>query len=45
MTSTRRSIRPRVGVNWGAVGGLGLATVVSVGFWVGVGLTIARFWK
>ncbi len=40
-----RSIRPRVGVNWGAVGGLGLATVVSVGFWVGVGLTIARFWK
>lgn len=40
-----KTIRPRGRVNWSLVAGLGLATVVSVGFWVGVGLTIARFWK
>ena len=45
MTSNLKTIRPRGRVNWSLVAGLGLATVVSVGFWVGVGLTIARFWK
>jgi hypothetical protein len=38
--STIKSVRP----NWSAVLGLGLATVVSVSFWVGVGLVIVRLW-
>ncbi|MFY9683188.1 MAG: hypothetical protein WA416_18590 [Candidatus Sulfotelmatobacter sp.] len=40
-----KTIRPSGRVNWSLVGGLGLATTISVGFWVGVGLMIARFWK
>jgi hypothetical protein len=40
-----KTVPPRGRVNWSLVGGLGLATSFSVGFWVGVGLMIARFWK
>ncbi|MGA9545619.1 MAG: hypothetical protein WBQ85_18745 [Candidatus Sulfotelmatobacter sp.] len=40
-----KTVPPRGRFNWSLVGGLGLATTVSVGFWVGVGLMIARFWK
>ena len=36
---------PRGRFNWNLVAGLGVATTVSVGFWVGVGLMIARFWR
>jgi hypothetical protein len=38
--STVKNVRP----NWSAVLGLGLVTVISVSFWVGVGLVIARLW-
>jgi hypothetical protein len=40
-----KTIPPRGRFNWSLVAGLGLATTVSVGFWVGVGLVIVRFWK
>jgi len=40
-----KTIRPGGGFNWGLVAGIGLVTIVSVGFWVGVGLVIAHFWK
>jgi hypothetical protein len=40
-----KTIHPHGRVNWGLVAGLGLATAVSVSFWVGVGLMIAHFWK
>jgi len=43
--SDLKTSSPRGRVNWNLVAGLGLATAVSVGFWVGVGLMIARFWK
>lgn len=41
----QKAVPPRGHVNWSLVAGLGLASTVSVGFWVGVGLMIARFWK
>jgi len=31
--------------NWNTVLGLALAVGVSVGFWVGVGIMMASFWK
>jgi hypothetical protein len=31
--------------NWNTVLGLALAVVVSVSFWVGVGIMMASFWK
>jgi len=40
-----KAISPRGRVNWNLIAGLGLASAVSVGFWVGMGLMIARFWK
>jgi hypothetical protein len=33
------------GLNWNIVLGLALAVVVSVSFWVGVGLLVARLWE
>ena len=32
-------------VNWNAVLGLTLATVVSAGVWAGIGLMIVRIWR
>jgi hypothetical protein len=32
-------------INWYAVLGLTLATVVSAGVWLGLGLMVAHFWK
>jgi hypothetical protein len=32
-------------INWNMVLGLGLTVVVSLGFWTGVGLMVASFWK
>ena len=32
-------------VNWSMVLGIALAAAVSVGFWIGAGLIIARVWK
>jgi hypothetical protein len=40
-----KTVPPRGRFNWSLVAGLGLATTVSIGFWVGVGLVIVRFWK
>lgn len=30
-------------INWGAVSGLALSVVISVSFWAGLGMLIARF--
>jgi hypothetical protein len=35
--------RPRV--NWNAVLGLTAATIVSAGFWAGIGLMIVHIWR
>jgi hypothetical protein len=40
-----KTIRPSGRVNWNLIAGLGLASAVSAGFWVGMGLMIVRFWK
>jgi ABC-type sugar transport system permease subunit len=32
-------------INWNAVMGLTLATVVSGGVWLGIGMMVVRFWK
>jgi hypothetical protein len=31
--------------NWNSALGLTIATVVSAGFWVGLGLVLAHFWR
>jgi hypothetical protein len=31
--------------NWGAIYGLALSLLVSVGFWTGVGVIVERVWK
>ena len=39
------TVRSAGRVNWNTVLGLALAVVVSVSFWVGVGIIVARIWK
>jgi hypothetical protein len=31
--------------NWNAVMGIGLATIISAGFWTGIGIVVAQFCK
>ena len=40
-----KTASPRGRFNWKLVRGITLATAVSFGFWVGMGLMIARLWK
>ena len=37
--------RPRTGINWNLILGIGLVIGTSVGFWVGAVWLVARFWK
>jgi hypothetical protein len=37
--------RPHSRINWNAILGLAVMTVVSSGFWAGVGFMISRVWR
>jgi len=43
-TSGKRVVRVHKQINWDAVLGIGMATLVSACIWAGIGLLIARIW-
>jgi len=36
---------PEGGVNWSTLLGIGLALILSLGFWAGLGVVVAEIWK